>query len=163
MSLHKLTAGDGDTYLTRQVAGHDVTSSGRSGLADHYSDRGEQPGRWWGRGLKGLGHGFAGVPVVEDGGSMITFASATGQAPALPLGDLIYRGITLRAFYILNWLRDTSHERLERIYAELVDLAGQGVISAAVEATYPLAEYPAAVRHAQRSGRSGKILFTANA
>jgi TrwC relaxase len=61
MSLHKLTAGDGYTYLTRQVAAHDVTSRGRSGLADHYSDRGEQPGRSWGRGLEGSGHGFAGA------------------------------------------------------------------------------------------------------
>ena len=61
MSLHKLTAGDGYTYLTRQVAAHDVTQSARSGLADYYSERGEQPGHWWGSGLQGLGHGFAGA------------------------------------------------------------------------------------------------------
>ncbi|KRF06731.1 hypothetical protein ASG88_19715 [Nocardioides sp. Soil777] len=55
MGLHKLTAGDGYTYLTRQVAAHDATDRGHAGLADYYSEKGESPGRWWGAGLAGLG------------------------------------------------------------------------------------------------------------
>jgi hypothetical protein len=51
MGLHKLTAGDGYTYLTRQVAVHDATDRGHRGLADYYSEKGESPGRWWGAGL----------------------------------------------------------------------------------------------------------------
>jgi DNA primase catalytic core len=51
MGLHKLTAGDGYTYLTRQVAVHDATDRGHSGLADYYAEKGESPGRWWGTGL----------------------------------------------------------------------------------------------------------------
>jgi hypothetical protein len=51
MSLHKLTAGDGYTYLTRQVAAHDRTDRGHSSLGDYYTDKGETPGRWWGTGL----------------------------------------------------------------------------------------------------------------
>ena len=54
MTLHKLTAGDGYTYLTRQVAVHDSTERGHAGLADDYSERGEAPGTWWGRGLAGV-------------------------------------------------------------------------------------------------------------
>jgi hypothetical protein len=41
MSLHKLTAGDGYTYLTRQVAAMDATERGLAGLGDYYSQRGE--------------------------------------------------------------------------------------------------------------------------
>src|SRR4029453_4675862 len=52
----------------------------------------------------------------EDGGSVIAFAAATGQAPALPLVDLLYRGITLRGFFILNWIRDTPRDRLARVF-----------------------------------------------
>lgn len=55
MSLHKLTAGDGYTYLTRQVAAHDATDRGASGLAEYYDEKGESPGRWWGSGLPGVG------------------------------------------------------------------------------------------------------------
>jgi len=48
MSIHKLTAGDGYSYLTRQVAAVDATDRGHTGLADYYSQRGESPGQWLG-------------------------------------------------------------------------------------------------------------------
>ncbi|WP_136571307.1 MobF family relaxase [Nocardioides sp. GY 10127] len=65
MGLHKLSAGDGYTYLTRQVAIQDATERGRSGLAEYYSDKGEVPGRWWGSGLAGLAM-EAGAEVTEQ-------------------------------------------------------------------------------------------------
>src|SRR5215218_2911080 len=55
MSLRKLTAGDGYSYLTRQVAAHDTTEKGHSSLADYYDEKGESPGRWMGSGLASLG------------------------------------------------------------------------------------------------------------
>lgn len=99
------------------------------------------------------------VATVEDGGSVITFSAVTGQAPTLPLGDLIYRGISHRGFFILNWIRDTSRERLERIYGELSELVEQGAIGAVVEAAYPLDQYQQALRHAQKNARTGKVLL----
>ena len=38
MSLHKLTAGSGHDYLTRQVAALDATHKGHTGLASYYAD-----------------------------------------------------------------------------------------------------------------------------
>ena len=54
MSLHKLTAGDGYTYLTRQVAAHDRATSDRTSLASYYTEKGETPGVWTGSGLVGV-------------------------------------------------------------------------------------------------------------
>jgi NADPH:quinone reductase-like Zn-dependent oxidoreductase len=102
------------------------------------------------------------VASLEDGGSVITFAAVTGQAPTLPLADLIYRGISLRAFFILNWIRDIPRPRLECVYGELAKLVETGTLSAAVEATYPLHQYRQALRHAQKTSRSGKVLFLPN-
>ncbi|MGB8381031.1 MAG: relaxase domain-containing protein, partial [Dermatophilaceae bacterium] len=51
MSIHKLTAGDGYAYLTRQVAVLDATDRGHTGLADYYTQRGESPGVWLGSAL----------------------------------------------------------------------------------------------------------------
>ena len=42
MSMHKLTAGSGYDYLTRQVAALDSTEKGHTGLAAYYTDRGEK-------------------------------------------------------------------------------------------------------------------------
>jgi hypothetical protein len=44
MSIHKLTAGAGYDYLTRQVAASDATEKGHIGLAAYYTGRGEKPG-----------------------------------------------------------------------------------------------------------------------
>ena len=50
MSIHRLTAGSGYDYLTRQVAALDATEKGHTGLASYYTERGETPGgvdRFW--------------------------------------------------------------------------------------------------------------------
>src|SRR4051812_665240 len=54
MTLHKLSAGEGYTYLTRQVAAHDSTERVAAGLSTYYAERGESRGRWVGRGLQEL-------------------------------------------------------------------------------------------------------------
>ena len=55
MSLHKLTAGDGYTYLIRQVAAADTNAQGVPSLADYYTAKGETPGHWAGAGMAGVG------------------------------------------------------------------------------------------------------------
>jgi hypothetical protein len=66
MSLHKLTAGAGYDYLTRQVAALDSTEKGHTGLASYYTERGETPGLWIGSGLDGIDGLTAGDPVTAE-------------------------------------------------------------------------------------------------
>jgi conjugative relaxase-like TrwC/TraI family protein len=60
MSIHKLSAGSGYDYLTRQVAALDATEKGHVGLASYYTERGESPGSW-------AGSGIAGIDGLSDG------------------------------------------------------------------------------------------------
>src|SRR5215218_2377878 len=66
MSVHKLTAGSGYDYLTRQVAALDATEKGHTGLASYYTERGETPGTWIGSGLAGIDGLAAGDPVTAE-------------------------------------------------------------------------------------------------
>src|SRR5829696_429508 len=66
MSLHKLTAGSGYDYLTRQVAVLDATEKGHTGLASYYTERGETPGVWIGSGLEWIDGLTAGDPVTAE-------------------------------------------------------------------------------------------------
>jgi conjugative relaxase-like TrwC/TraI family protein len=66
MSLHKLTAGSGYDYLTRQVAALDATEKGHTGLASYYTQRGETPGVWIGTGMEGIDGLTAGDPVTAE-------------------------------------------------------------------------------------------------
>jgi conjugative relaxase-like TrwC/TraI family protein len=66
MSLHKLTAGSGYDYLTRQVAALDATDKGHTGLASYYTERGESPGVWVGSGMAGIDGLDVGDPVTAE-------------------------------------------------------------------------------------------------
>ncbi|HEY3903313.1 MAG TPA: relaxase domain-containing protein, partial [Streptosporangiaceae bacterium] len=63
MTIHKITAGDGYTYLTRQVAAGDSSPQRGRSAAAYYTETGNPPGAWVGTGLAGLG--VAG-PVSEE-------------------------------------------------------------------------------------------------
>src|SRR4029453_9184627 len=66
MSLHKLTAGSGYDYLTRQVPALDATDKGHIGLASYYTERGELPGVWAGSGMAGIDGLDVGDPVTAE-------------------------------------------------------------------------------------------------
>ena len=66
MSIHKLSAGSGYDYLTRQVAALDATEKGHVGLASYYTERGETPGVWIGAGLGGIAGLDAGDAVTAE-------------------------------------------------------------------------------------------------
>ncbi len=76
-TLHKITAGDGYQYYTRQTAAQDVSSRGSSGLSDYYSNKGESPGRWFGSGLSDLDVTYRGTVIADSqisAGSVVTEA-----------------------------------------------------------------------------------------
>jgi conjugative relaxase-like TrwC/TraI family protein len=65
MSIHKLTAGSGYDYLTRQVAAMDATDKGHTGLASYYTAKGETPGAWVGSGIGTRDEGVAGLEAGD--------------------------------------------------------------------------------------------------
>jgi NADPH:quinone reductase-like Zn-dependent oxidoreductase len=111
--------------------------------------------------LDGTGDATAGALAqsVEFGGTVVSYSSVTGQPTQVGLGDSIYREVSLRGFWIVNWQNNTPREELERTYVELAELAAKGVVRTEVEATYQLADYRQALEHARRPGRTGKVLF----
>jgi hypothetical protein len=66
ISIHKLSAGSGYDYLTRQVAALDATEKGRVGLASYDTERGETPGAWIGAGMAGIDGLSAGNAVAAE-------------------------------------------------------------------------------------------------
>jgi NADPH:quinone reductase-like Zn-dependent oxidoreductase len=98
--------------------------------------------------------------ALEFGGTVVSYSSTTGAAPTPALGDLIYRELVFRGFWLINWLRNAPREEIEQTYAELAELVSDGVLNTAVEATYALEDYQRAFDHARKAERSGKVIFT---
>ncbi|SOC51155.1 MobF family relaxase [Ornithinimicrobium cerasi] len=105
-SIHKLTAGSGYDYLTRQVARQDATEVGHTELAGYYAAMGEAPGVWVGAGMAGV-HGLqAGDGVTAE---QMTRLFGTGEHP---LGDA--SGHTLgRPFAVYAGRDDITGFRVE--------------------------------------------------
>jgi NADPH:quinone reductase-like Zn-dependent oxidoreductase len=108
---------------------------------------------------------LGGTPVGElakslkPGGSVVVYGMQSGQFPAMPPKELIYRGLSLHGFWLINWIRNAPHTEIEEIYQKLGDLVADGSLSAAVEHVYPLDEFKEAFKQSLKSNRSGKILF----
>jgi NADPH:quinone reductase-like Zn-dependent oxidoreductase len=98
--------------------------------------------------------------ALEYRGTVVIYSSTTGEAPLLPLGNLVFNELSLRGFWLVTWLRNASRTLIEQTFADLADLTVKGVLSVPVEATYALTDYDKAIAHAAQPGRTGKILFT---
>jgi NADPH:quinone reductase-like Zn-dependent oxidoreductase len=92
-------------------------------------------------------------------GTVVAYSAATGAPQAIGIGDLIYRELELKGWWIVNWLRNTPRAELEATYAKLATLVASGQISSTVDSTYPLSDYQAALARAAAPGRNGKVLF----
>jgi hypothetical protein len=120
MSIHKLTAGSGYDYLTRQVAAQDATEKGAASLASYYAEKGESPGRWVGSGLAGL-DGLAEGDVVTAQQMKALFGSGRHPLSEEMRARLQGPGLTAKDFDLISRLgvpykvyaNDVSAFRLE--------------------------------------------------
>jgi NADPH:quinone reductase-like Zn-dependent oxidoreductase len=61
-----------------------------------------------------------GTPVGElakslkAGGSIVVYALQSGQFPAVPPGELIYRGLSLHGFWLINWICNAPRTQRSR-------------------------------------------------
>ena len=97
---------------------------------------------------------------LKTGGSIVVYAMQGGQFPTISPKDLIYRGLSLHGFWLINWIRNAPRAEIQEIYQKLGDLVADGSLSATVEQVYPLEQFKEAFQQSLKSNRSGKILFT---
>jgi NADPH:quinone reductase-like Zn-dependent oxidoreductase len=97
--------------------------------------------------------------ALKSGGSVVVYALQSGQFPAISPKDLIYRGLSLHGFWLINWIRNAPRAEIQEIYQKLGALVADGSLSAAVEHVYSLDQFKEAFEHSLRSSRDGKILF----
>lgn len=93
MTMHKLTAGAGYRYLLRNIATGDCQRPGADSVTAYYTESGNPPGRWIGRGLAGLGDtgstsapGLAVGTVVDEQAMARLFGHGTDPLTGAALG-----------------------------------------------------------------------------
>jgi NADPH:quinone reductase-like Zn-dependent oxidoreductase len=100
--------------------------------------------------------------AVSDGGVICNYGSMSGEDPVMPRAALTGGGQTLVGFILGRGLAKRSLAEIRAIYADLGRQVLDGALEAPVEKVYPIEDIKAALKHAQRGERSGKILVAAN-
>ncbi|MCK5364839.1 MAG: zinc-dependent alcohol dehydrogenase family protein [Gammaproteobacteria bacterium] len=99
---------------------------------------------------------------LSEGGVVVNYGLLSGMPCAIDPHMVVFRGITLTGFWLVNFLGTMSSGERASLYAELAQRIASGELHVDVEAVYPIEEIQTALEHAARAGRDGKILVTAN-
>jgi len=95
-------------------------------------------------------------------GTVCNYGAMSGEDPAMPRNEVIYRGVTLTGFMLGRFLARRSPAEVRSLYAAIAAQVRSGELQAPVEKIYPIDEIKAALTHAQQSARNGKILVAPN-
>jgi mitochondrial enoyl-[acyl-carrier protein] reductase / trans-2-enoyl-CoA reductase len=99
---------------------------------------------------------------LAEGGTVVNYGLLSGQPCQLGAHHTIFKGITLTGFWLQKALTSMPRPDIERLYAELGARVADGTLQVEIESTYPIEEIKAALAHAEREGRSGKVLVLPN-
>ncbi|QIP11325.1 zinc-dependent alcohol dehydrogenase family protein [Spirosoma aureum] len=98
------------------------------------------------------------LKCLAKGGTMIIYGVLSLQDPAINAGLLIFRELTLKGFWLTDWMRRVDSQTRQDVAQNVISLLASGKIQLPVEASYALDQITEAVEHAERHGRWGKIL-----
>jgi trans-2-enoyl-CoA reductase len=94
--------------------------------------------------------------------NIVTYGAMSLQPLKIPNGLLIFKDLRFRGIWINKWYDNaTNNDRMEA-FRLLFEMAKLGLLKTKVEKAYPLSEVKAAVTHAAKGKRSGKIIFEFN-
>jgi NADPH:quinone reductase len=92
-------------------------------------------------------------------GVLLAYGRLSQQPLPLDTGAQIFRGTTVRGFWLTRWFTEGSPHHVQQTVATVLRLMAEGVIDPPVAARYDLADVREAVLHAERPGRSGKVIL----
>lgn len=110
--------------------------------------------------------GGPGVERVADclarHATIVNYGMLTREPLTLRADQTIFKGITLKGFWLSEILSRLTLKERDDLFAELVGLLADGTLRGEIAATYPIDEVALAIRHAERQGRRGKVLMLPN-
>lgn len=99
------------------------------------------------------------ISSVRSGGTVLIFGGASGISFSASIVDFIFRDVTLKGWWLNNYLRDLKKEDQEELFAALTDLIGKGFITPFSGEKLDLTEAVVAVSKQTVENRQGKILL----
>ncbi len=99
---------------------------------------------------------------LSNGGTVVNYGFLSGEPCQMTPTHLIVNGLSLHGFWLVGFMRSNARSAIEALYAEMSALFMDGTLVAPVEAEYGIDDLEAALAHAHRESRDGKILLLPN-
>jgi trans-2-enoyl-CoA reductase len=96
---------------------------------------------------------------LTPGGTLVSFGAMSLQPLKIPTGLLIFKDLRFRGIWINKWYDNATPAERMAAFNPIFDMATRRLLLTRVEKSYPLSEARAALEHAGRAHRSGKIIF----
>ncbi|GAB3952478.1 zinc-binding dehydrogenase [Spirosoma harenae] len=99
------------------------------------------------------------LKCLGKGGTMLIYGVLSLQDPEINAGLMIFRGLTVRGFWLTEWMYRVDSQTRQEVAQQVISLLASGTMQLPVEASYSLNQITEAIDHAERHGRWGKILI----
>jgi NADPH:quinone reductase-like Zn-dependent oxidoreductase len=97
------------------------------------------------------------LACLTDKGVHVFYSAITGKPLVAPAQPLIFRDISIRGFWLANWFKTATADKITGMYDRLAPLVASGAISSPVAGTYTFGQIAEAVAVASKN--RGKALF----
>jgi NADPH:quinone reductase-like Zn-dependent oxidoreductase len=95
---------------------------------------------------------------LADKGVHVFYSAISGKPLIAPAQPLIFRDISIRGFWLANWFKTATPNKITEMYERLTPLVASGAISSPIAGTYSFGQIAEAVAVASKN--RGKVLFT---
>jgi NADPH:quinone reductase-like Zn-dependent oxidoreductase len=95
---------------------------------------------------------------LADKGVHVFYSAISGKPLVAPAQPLIFRDVSIRGFWLANWFKTATPDKITEMYDRLTPLVASGAISSPVAGTYHFGQIAEAVAVASKN--RGKALFT---
>ena len=96
--------------------------------------------------------------ALGEGATLVNYGAMSGEPCILAPTVIIFKGITVRGFWLARWFRTATPEQQKKVFGEITGLVASGKLSAPVHATYSVKDIKQAVAAAAGGQRNGKIV-----
>ncbi|WP_237064708.1 zinc-dependent alcohol dehydrogenase family protein [Microbulbifer guangxiensis] len=98
---------------------------------------------------------------LAEGATLVNYGMMSGKPCKVSPASLIFRGMTLKGFWLAKWFENASPEEQMAVYGELTKLIACGKLKAPIDSVFSVKEIKHAVALAAGGKRNGKVLVTA--
>jgi NADPH:quinone reductase-like Zn-dependent oxidoreductase len=98
--------------------------------------------------------------ALQQNGKMLVYGALSLQPIPVNSGLMIFKGLTIKGFWLTTWMMGLSKEQRQQIIPEVLGMLTKQALKADIEAEYRIDDFKKAIEHMESEGRKGKILLS---